>query len=145
MSRDGDFVALTSGGALSVWDIDRETELWREPPSVWRMFPLAFSPDGMSVANVEVQLGDGRRTAHIVFRKTRTGRIINTLDTECDQITGIRFTPSGTLCSWDYHGAIVGWDLARQCKAWHLSCRDYVSSADQSTAKSGREPGKSAG
>ncbi|MBW3599885.1 MAG: hypothetical protein KY475_21760 [Planctomycetes bacterium] len=98
---------LIRGNAVCVGDLQTGRVHWRSAPYARRDGAVAMSPDGRWVAATE-HVCD---RANIDVWNARTGERVLALSGHEKAIHGLRFSPDGTLYSWDREGMIIGWNL----------------------------------
>jgi WD40 repeat protein len=125
ISSGGELALVSSrDGGLLAWEIPSGRELWREVSPRWRQASIALSPDDVLVASIERRSMIGQWRDYVVVRSALTGDYLREFDADVGPVTGLTFSPDGTLCIWGDDGWISGWDVASRTERWRVSSLD---------------------
>jgi len=119
--------SLDRAGIVRVWEVPSGQELLTYQGHTGRVYHLAFSPDGKTVASVG---GDARRAAgEVRLWDAATGREIRTLDAHTDIVHDVAFSPDGRLLATGSQDTTVKlWDSATG--QLHRTLRGHTNSVD---------------
>jgi WD40 repeat protein len=127
-SPDGKFLAFSKStgtkSSVGLWEVSTNRVRWTHPEAGW---PLAFSPDGRSVADCIINSPEGQPTVGREVSRVRvwsvtTGKLERTLPATKSQIEDLQFSPdSASLVTAESNEhSIVLADLQRQARLWDL-------------------------
>jgi WD40 repeat protein len=104
-SPDGRLLAVGRGTTITLWDVDSASAVRTMDGHESRIYSLAFSPDGQTIAS-------GGSDSTVMLWDVETGQVIHTLSEHTDEVTSVAIHPDGLLlASGSADGTVRLWDV----------------------------------